>query len=241
MSEADFRIIEDLSDKADRRQNRRAGGAAPQPFLHHPRHHRHRRLRLAEGRELAGGAARSLGARCRISAAISRRRTPIPRACSATPPRLQKKLVAEMRGRIKEDDSSVPSPDGPFAYFRKYREGGQHEMIGRSRATAATPHRARWRRTRRKPRLFPVRRRAPFLRSQAAGLERRRQGLGIFHDPRSRLGQRRRTATISSRRPTAAWCGAPIARASSTSSSTTIIARCRSSATGSARRRPTTS
>jgi len=44
---------------------------------------------------------------------------------------LQKKLVAEMRGRIKEDDSSVPSPDGPFAYFRKYREGGQHELFGR--------------------------------------------------------------------------------------------------------------
>jgi oligopeptidase B len=44
---------------------------------------------------------------------------------------LQTKLVAEMRGRIKEDDSSVPSPDGPFAYFRKFREGGQHEMYGR--------------------------------------------------------------------------------------------------------------
>jgi oligopeptidase B len=45
---------------------------------------------------------------------------------------LQKTLVAEMRGRIKEDDSSVPSPDGPFAYFRKFRDGGQHEMFGRS-------------------------------------------------------------------------------------------------------------
>jgi oligopeptidase B len=44
---------------------------------------------------------------------------------------LQKKLIAEMRGRIKEDDSSVPSPDGPHAYFRKFREGGQHEMFGR--------------------------------------------------------------------------------------------------------------
>jgi oligopeptidase B len=44
---------------------------------------------------------------------------------------LQKKLVAEMRGRIKEDDSSVPSPDGAYAYFRKFREGGQHEMFGR--------------------------------------------------------------------------------------------------------------
>ena len=44
---------------------------------------------------------------------------------------LQKTLVREMRGRIKEDDSSVPSPDGSFAYFRKFREGGQHELFGR--------------------------------------------------------------------------------------------------------------
>jgi oligopeptidase B len=44
---------------------------------------------------------------------------------------LQKKLVAEMRGRIKEDDSSVPAPDGPYAYLRKFREGGQHELFGR--------------------------------------------------------------------------------------------------------------
>ena len=44
---------------------------------------------------------------------------------------LQKTLVKEMRGRIKEDDSSVPSPDGPYAYLRKFREGGQHEMFGR--------------------------------------------------------------------------------------------------------------
>ncbi|WFU25201.1 S9 family peptidase [Bradyrhizobium sp. CB1717] len=44
---------------------------------------------------------------------------------------LQKTLVGEMRGRIKEDDSSVPSPDGPFAYFRRFREGEQHELFGR--------------------------------------------------------------------------------------------------------------
>lgn len=44
---------------------------------------------------------------------------------------LQKTLVKEMRARIKEDDSSVPSPDGPFAYMRKFREGGQHELFGR--------------------------------------------------------------------------------------------------------------
>ncbi len=44
---------------------------------------------------------------------------------------LQKQLVGEMRGRIKEDDSSVPANDGPYAYFRRYREGGQHEQFGR--------------------------------------------------------------------------------------------------------------
>jgi oligopeptidase B len=45
---------------------------------------------------------------------------------------LQKTLVAEMRGRIKEDDSGVPTPDGPFAYLWRFREGGQHQMIGRT-------------------------------------------------------------------------------------------------------------
>jgi oligopeptidase B len=45
---------------------------------------------------------------------------------------LQKTLVAEMRGRIKEDDSSVPQPDGPFAYLWKFNSGGQHETIGRT-------------------------------------------------------------------------------------------------------------
>jgi len=44
---------------------------------------------------------------------------------------LQRTLVGEMRGRIKEDDSSVPAPDGAYAYMRKFREGGQHEMFGR--------------------------------------------------------------------------------------------------------------
>src|SRR5690606_33455904 len=36
---------------------------------------------------------------------------------------LQKSLFAEMRGRIKEDDSSVPSKDGPYAYGVSYRTG----------------------------------------------------------------------------------------------------------------------
>jgi len=46
---------------------------------------------------------------------------------------LQSRLFAEMKERIKEDDSTVPSPDGPFAYFSRYREGGQHPIVCRQR------------------------------------------------------------------------------------------------------------
>jgi oligopeptidase B len=45
---------------------------------------------------------------------------------------LQETLFREMRGRIKEDDSSVPAPDGPFAYAVRFREGGQHPVYVRS-------------------------------------------------------------------------------------------------------------
>ena len=51
---------------------------------------------------------------------------------------LQERLVAEMRGRIKEDDSGVPTPDGPWAYTWRYREGGQHELIGRMPRNGST-------------------------------------------------------------------------------------------------------
>ena len=55
---------------------------------------------------------------------------------------LQKALFNEMRGRIKEDDSSVPMKDGPYAYgslfvtggeqphyFRTPRDGGDWEIL----------------------------------------------------------------------------------------------------------------
>jgi oligopeptidase B len=44
---------------------------------------------------------------------------------------LQEKLFAEMKGRIEEDESTVPSSDGPYAYFVRYREGGQHPIVCR--------------------------------------------------------------------------------------------------------------
>ena len=45
---------------------------------------------------------------------------------------LRDTLFDEMRGRIKEDDSSVPSPDGPFAYAVRYREGGEYPIFVRT-------------------------------------------------------------------------------------------------------------
>jgi oligopeptidase B len=44
---------------------------------------------------------------------------------------LQKKLIAEMRGRIKEDDADVPAADGNWLYYDRHRQGGQHPLICR--------------------------------------------------------------------------------------------------------------
>src|SRR5262245_42879274 len=53
---------------------------------------------------------------------------------------LQATLFAEMKGRIKEDDSSVPAADGPFAYYSRYREGGQHPVICRQPRDGGDEH-----------------------------------------------------------------------------------------------------
>ncbi len=46
---------------------------------------------------------------------------------------LQAKLFAEMKGRIKEDDSSVPAPDGPWDYYVRYEIGAEHPVHARRR------------------------------------------------------------------------------------------------------------
>ncbi|OBZ95983.1 peptidase S9 [Pararhizobium polonicum] len=64
------------------------------------------------------------------------------KAAMADTDALQKTLFAEMKGRIKEDDSSVPVKDGPFAYgtffvtggeqprfFRTPRDGGERSVL----------------------------------------------------------------------------------------------------------------
>ncbi|WP_062219417.1 S9 family peptidase [Aureimonas sp. D3] len=44
---------------------------------------------------------------------------------------LKAKLIAEMRGRIKEDDSSVPAPDGPYSYGVAYEAGAEYPRFFR--------------------------------------------------------------------------------------------------------------
>src|SRR6202047_5308568 len=44
---------------------------------------------------------------------------------------LQQTLFAEMKARIKEDDSTVPEPDGSYAYYVRYRKEGQHPLLCR--------------------------------------------------------------------------------------------------------------
>ena len=45
---------------------------------------------------------------------------------------LREALYAEMRGRMKEDESSVPAADGAWAYYVRYAEGGEHPLYCRA-------------------------------------------------------------------------------------------------------------
>jgi oligopeptidase B len=45
---------------------------------------------------------------------------------------LRKRLFEEMKGRIKEDDSSVPMKDGPFAYGSSFKKGGEQPRFFRT-------------------------------------------------------------------------------------------------------------
>ena len=48
---------------------------------------------------------------------------------------LQDKLIAEMRARIKEDDSSVPSYDNGYWYWRRFDTGAEYPLLLRQRGT----------------------------------------------------------------------------------------------------------
>ncbi len=49
---------------------------------------------------------------------------------------LQQTLFDEMVGRIRADDSTVPAPDGPWAYYRRYAPGAQHPLLVRAPVAA---------------------------------------------------------------------------------------------------------
>lgn len=53
------------------------------------------------------------------------------KACLANTEKLQEVLFSEFKGRIKEDDASVPVRDGCFEYFDRYKLGGQHPIFCR--------------------------------------------------------------------------------------------------------------
>jgi oligopeptidase B len=44
---------------------------------------------------------------------------------------LRSKLTEELKARIRQDDSSVPSPDGPFSYYRRFVPDGQYPVLCR--------------------------------------------------------------------------------------------------------------
>ncbi|RYF93281.1 MAG: S9 family peptidase, partial [Caulobacteraceae bacterium] len=44
---------------------------------------------------------------------------------------LQGKMFEEMKGRVKEDDSSVPSGDGQWEYYTEFEKGAQHPKFMR--------------------------------------------------------------------------------------------------------------
>ncbi|MCQ8278792.1 S9 family peptidase [Acetobacteraceae bacterium KSS8] len=44
---------------------------------------------------------------------------------------LQELILAEMKGRLKQDEMSPPVPDGPFDYYVRYEPGAQHPLHAR--------------------------------------------------------------------------------------------------------------
>ena len=52
---------------------------------------------------------------------------------------LQERIFQEIRGRIREDDSSVPERDGEYEYYTRFREGGQYPIYARRPVDPMTP------------------------------------------------------------------------------------------------------
>jgi len=51
---------------------------------------------------------------------------------------LKEAIFAEMKGRLEPTAREVPMPDGPYAYFHFYREGGRPFSLSRGRRDEAS-------------------------------------------------------------------------------------------------------
>lgn len=60
------------------------------------------------------------------------------KAMLASTEALQQKMFEEMKGRIKEDDASVPAKDGPFEYYTRFEKGAQHPIHARKPSGGGT-------------------------------------------------------------------------------------------------------
>ena len=158
-----------------------------------------------------------------ISAPISRPRTPTPRRPWPTSKGSAQALFPEMRGRIKEDDSSVPAPDGAFAYATRY-ERGRRASADRA-AAAATAATRRFSST---PIRWPT---ARPISASAASPTATTTGCIAYSPSTTRAPSISRSASATPRpartcrphrrRPPAAPSGRTTARRSSMSGSTT--------------------
>ncbi|OYV49953.1 MAG: S9 family peptidase [Rhodospirillales bacterium 20-60-12] len=45
---------------------------------------------------------------------------------------LQAQLFDELKGRLKQDESTLPTKDGPFAYYRRYQHSAEHPLYVRT-------------------------------------------------------------------------------------------------------------
>ena len=85
-------------------------------------------IRAENWREVLRDPAQAAGRHSRAAGGGERLRR---RRFSAPTRALQRQLVREMRARLKEDDSEVPQSDGPYAYYSRFRHGGQHRIFCR--------------------------------------------------------------------------------------------------------------
>ena len=46
--------------------------------------------------------------------------------------KLQRTLLKELKARLEPDEADVPMPDGPYAYYSRFREEGQHSLYCRT-------------------------------------------------------------------------------------------------------------